>query len=75
MSKKILYIVTKDGDLLERKIDSEDGETITVESKFYENMLIIYDKSQSVFKSKNEALKYQNQQNKILTNNNYEHSI
>lgn len=75
MSKKILYIVTKDGDLLERKIDSEDGETITVESKFYENMLITYDKSQSVFKSKNEALKYQNQQNKILTNNNYEHSI
>lgn len=45
MSKKILYIVTKDGDLLERKIDSEDGETITVESKFYENMLITYDKS------------------------------
>lgn len=75
MSKKILYIVTKNGDLIERKIDSEDGETITVESKFYENMLITYDKSQSVFKSKNEALKYQNQQNKILTNNNYEHSI
>ena len=75
MSKKILYIVTKDGDLLERKIDSEDEETITVDSRYYENLLITYDKSQSVFKSKKEALKYQNQQNKILTNNNYEHSI
>ena len=59
MKSPRLYIVTKDNDLLIREIESENESSITVKSRFYDDILITYDKSESVFKSEKDALRFQ----------------
>ncbi|CAA7195422.1 hypothetical protein CHRY9293_01621 [Chryseobacterium potabilaquae] len=59
MKSSKLYIITRENDLLIREIEFENETSIIVKSRFYANILIIYDKSENVFKSENEALRFQ----------------
>lgn len=55
---KTLYIVSRDNILLEREIVSEDEFSITVKSKFYNDVEVTYSKKESVFRTKLKALSF-----------------